>query len=776
LERLLGQGGFAEVYLGEQVHLGTQAAVKLLHAPLANAPEIEQFRQEARTIAALVHPHIIRVLDFGVEAGLPYLILDYAPGGSLRQRHPPGEQVPLTTVVAYVQQLAQALQYAHDQKVIHRDLKPQNLLIGRTGELLLADFGISIVAESTSRQQAQGFAGTVAYCAPEQLQEHPRPASDQYALGVMVYEWLSGRLPFSGSFAEVAAKHLFAAPPSLCTQLPTLPPAVEQVVLTALAKDPTARFASVRAFANAFYLSSESQIATAGPPTGLSTDAPSTERFIPAPTLATPQTPSAERFTPAPTIPQAVPPVVPASQISTPPLSTPVTSASYQTTPPLVSSMPALPMTERALHPTQVASAPPVSAAGERTQVDSWRPPATPGAVPLRSGSSEAPRAPSTKRRMLILLAAVLVLVLVGSGIGLGLACKGPLTSLGNCSSSVGVITEFSVPGEPEEITAGPDGNLWFTENFPSQTSTSINKIGRLTPTGTLTEFSVPTPSDNTSLGLSGITAGPDGNLWFAENNQNLIGRITSAGNITEFPIPTANSYPLVVTGGPDGNVWFAEDSGGNIGRITPTGTITEFPYRTKQGELLGITTGPDGNLWFTDTGKVERITMTGATTDFPVSTAISYPWEITAGSDGNLWVTVNLSKTEGEIARSTTSGVITTFHLPTPGRGLRGITAGPDKNVWFTEFRCDGDPCNTSHSWIGRITTGGAVTEFPLTTPNNWAYGITAGPDGNIWFTDLDGKIGRITTGYRAAQGQTSLLLAEGRASLEAIVKRLCL
>ena len=259
LLRLLGQGGFAEVYLGEQVHLGTQAAVKLLHAPLASAGEIEQFRQEARTIAALIHPNIVRVLDFGVEEGMPYLVLDYAPGGSLRQRHPAGTSVPLETVVTYAQQLGQGLQYAHDQKIIHRDIKPQNLLLGRHGELLLSDFGISVVAESTSRSQAQGFAGSVAYSAPEQLQEHPRLASDQYALGVVIYEWLSGRLPFTGLLGEVAAKHLLAAPPSLCEQLPTLPPAVEEVVFTAMAKDPLSRFASVQALVNAFTQASQAK-------------------------------------------------------------------------------------------------------------------------------------------------------------------------------------------------------------------------------------------------------------------------------------------------------------------------------------------------------------------------------------------------------------------------------------------------------------------------------------------------------------------------------------
>ncbi len=120
---LIGEGGFAEVYLGEHIHLGTQAAVKVLHARLAS-DDIAQFRAEARTIARLVHPHIVRVLDFGIEEHVPYLVMDYAPNGTLRTRHPKGEQVPLASVVSYVKQIADALQYAHDEHLVHRDIKP----------------------------------------------------------------------------------------------------------------------------------------------------------------------------------------------------------------------------------------------------------------------------------------------------------------------------------------------------------------------------------------------------------------------------------------------------------------------------------------------------------------------------------------------------------------------------------------------------------------------------------------------------------------------------
>jgi branched-chain amino acid transport system substrate-binding protein len=259
LVRLLGLGGFAEVYLGEHIHLGTQAAIKVLYTRLAHA-DVEQFRTEARTIARLVHPHIVRVLEFGVdvEGTTPFLVMDYAPNGTLRQRYPTGSMLPLSIVINYVKQIADALQYAHDEKLIHRDIKPENMLLGRRGEVLLSDFGIALVAQSSRYQHTQDIAGTVAYMAPEQIQAHPRPASDQYSLGIVVYEWLSGDRPFHGSFTELAVKHSVVPPPSLYERVPALLPAVEQVVMIALAKDPRQRFASVQAFATALEQASKS--------------------------------------------------------------------------------------------------------------------------------------------------------------------------------------------------------------------------------------------------------------------------------------------------------------------------------------------------------------------------------------------------------------------------------------------------------------------------------------------------------------------------------------
>jgi serine/threonine protein kinase len=187
LSRLLGKGGFAEVYLGEHVYLKTPAAIKLLQAKVANEEDLQAFLTEAQTIAQLVHPHIVRVLDFGVDGETPFLVMDYAMGGTLRQRHPRGTQLPLTTIVSYIKQVAEALQYAHEEKFIHRDVKPENMLVGRRDTVLLSDFGIALIAQSSRHQSTQEVIGTVAYMSPEQIQGKPRPASDQYSLAL---SWL----------------------------------------------------------------------------------------------------------------------------------------------------------------------------------------------------------------------------------------------------------------------------------------------------------------------------------------------------------------------------------------------------------------------------------------------------------------------------------------------------------------------------------------------------------------------------------------------------------
>lgn len=249
LLRSLGRGDASEIYLGEHELLHTQAAIKLFDGR-RSSNEVAKFLAQASLLTHLSHPHIIQVLDFGMFNEMAFLVMNYAPHGTLRQRHPKGSRLPLPLVLQYVKQIASALQYIHLHQLIHRDIKPQNMLLGTHSEVMLSDFGIAIVSQSSDPLYSgyYDFEGTVLYAAPEQLQGTPRRSSDQYALGIMIYEWLCGDWPFSGSFDEVVHQHLFEAPPPFHEKGLSLPASIEEVVLRALAKDSADRFATVEEF------------------------------------------------------------------------------------------------------------------------------------------------------------------------------------------------------------------------------------------------------------------------------------------------------------------------------------------------------------------------------------------------------------------------------------------------------------------------------------------------------------------------------------------------
>jgi serine/threonine protein kinase len=254
LLQLLGQGGFADVYLGEHIYLKTSAAIKVMRV-LLSSDAFPPFLAEARTIASLRHPHIVIVHDFGIEHEVPFLVMGYAPYGSLRRLHPMGSTVPLKTVALYVRQMADALQYAHDKKVIHRDVKPENILLGDRQVLMLSDFGIAVTLNSMPSNpivREKGTVGTTTYMAPELFTGEAVFASDQYSLGIAVYEWLSGSVPFNGSDMEIALQHVHITMPALRDKVQGLPDAVEHVVRKALAKHPEERFPSIAEFADAF--------------------------------------------------------------------------------------------------------------------------------------------------------------------------------------------------------------------------------------------------------------------------------------------------------------------------------------------------------------------------------------------------------------------------------------------------------------------------------------------------------------------------------------------
>ena len=282
-------------------------------------------------------------------------------------------------------------------------------------------------------------------------------------------------------------------------------------------------------------------------------------------------------------------------------------------------------------------------------------------------------------------------------------------------------------------------------------------------------EYPVPTPGMNPFM----VTAGPDGNLWFTEGGDPVgvtgkIGRITPSGTVTEFPTATSLSYPIGITAGPDGNLWFTEyNSNGKIGKITPDGVITEYQLPTRTSDPIGITAGPDGNLWFTEDSqysefgdygnKIGKITLAGVITEYTIPTAASDPYFITAGPDGNLWFTESSGNKIGKI---TPAGVITEYPIPTAASDPRGIVAGANGTLWFTE---------RSGNKIGSITTTGTITEYSVPTASSGLTGITAGPNGTLWFAERSGnKIGKFTLPTPAISSSTVVVASPSGAVVE--------
>jgi len=247
LIRLIGRGGYGDVYLAQNLNLGSLCAIKLLRTSLLRK-ELRLFVREARLTAKLDNKYIIRVLDASSHKGIPYIVMDYAPHGSLSARHPHGKPAPFDVILRYLEQISEALDYLSTRNLIHMDIKPENFLVGHNYEVLLGDFGIS-----TSIYKASGSTrGTLYYMSPEHISGHPGPYSDQYALAVCAYKWLTGYLPFYGTPAEIKQQHLYERPGSLRALAPDIPRALEKVVLRALSKDPQRRYPSAGAFVAAF--------------------------------------------------------------------------------------------------------------------------------------------------------------------------------------------------------------------------------------------------------------------------------------------------------------------------------------------------------------------------------------------------------------------------------------------------------------------------------------------------------------------------------------------
>lgn len=245
--RRLGGGGMASVYFGEHSLLGRQVAVKLLHPYLAREVEMrERFRREAESAAQLVHPHVCPILDFGVTESAVYLVMPYLKGGSLADRVYVHRTVAPHSVAAAAAQVATGLDYAHRRGIVHRDVKPDNILFDEDGNAVITDFGIA-TARFHGRLTATGRAmGTPHYMSPEQaMGKLIDGRSDIYALGVVMYEALAGIPPFDGADAfAVGYKHVHEAPLPLNEVDSRIPMAMVNVVMRCLIKNPADRYAT----------------------------------------------------------------------------------------------------------------------------------------------------------------------------------------------------------------------------------------------------------------------------------------------------------------------------------------------------------------------------------------------------------------------------------------------------------------------------------------------------------------------------------------------------
>jgi WD40 repeat protein/serine/threonine protein kinase len=415
LTRLLGRGSVAEVYLAEHVRLSTQAAIKVLHAQLTGE-EATRFQQETYIVASLTHPHIARILDFAVQEDTPFLVMDYAPNGTLRQRFPRGTPLAPGVVLPYVQQVADALLYTHGQRLIHQNIKPENMLLNQRNEVLLSDFGIAPAFQDPHYQPSPETSGAATYLAPEQIQGHPRPASDQYALAAVVYEWLSGTPPFQGTMTEVMANHLFTEPVFLRDRIRTISPAIEAVVMGALAKDPADRFPSIQAFAEAFEEACQAMPAllfmSPRPvtPPAIEGKQPKKPAFVPSVTRPITLTPPAAPALEWATEPKGAP-VTPARPAQLPPAPTPPVTPPHPRpfVPPVAKAPPVIP-------PRTAPPTPPVVEAPPTLERKQWKTAWTPApAAPAAPPAFEPPEHPQRGiSRRTVLVGGVAGLIVVG--------------------------------------------------------------------------------------------------------------------------------------------------------------------------------------------------------------------------------------------------------------------------------------------------------------------------------------------------------------------------
>ena len=251
--KMIGEGGMANVYLANDNILERKVAIKVLRGDLSNDEKfIRRFKREALSVSNLSHPNIVEVYDVGEEDGNYYIVMEYIEGKTLKQLLQKRGALTLPEVIDIMSQLTDGLSHAHEAYIIHRDIKPQNIMIEDNGLVKITDFGIAMALNSTQLTQTNSVMGSVHYLPPEQANgKGSTIKSDIYSLGILMYELLAGSVPFKGDTAvEIALKHMKEKMPSIRKQNPTIPQSVENIVLKATAKNPKNRYDSVREMYN----------------------------------------------------------------------------------------------------------------------------------------------------------------------------------------------------------------------------------------------------------------------------------------------------------------------------------------------------------------------------------------------------------------------------------------------------------------------------------------------------------------------------------------------
>ena len=761
----LGSGGFADVYLGEHIYLGTKAAVKVLKGAFAEK-DIDLFLAEAKTIVSLEHPHIVHVITFSVAEinswRIPFLVLEYAANGTLRQRHSKGVPLPLETIIPYVKQITDALQYAHDKKFIHRDIKPENMLLGRHNEVLLSDFGIALTTPQSGTLTTQEMAGTVAYIAPEQIKGHPRPASDQYSLGVIVYEWLCGERPFVGPPWEVINKHFYADPPPLREKVPTISPVVEQAVLRALAKEPQQRFPRVQEFATALeqacreaaisQAASHVNRSAAPPPSNLPIGQadPSTQIASPAPTKQ-----AAAQPVPIPPTERVIPP----AQIVQAPNQAPIQPTSPAS--PQPRSQRAIPR-----EPIQDTSLP--ANAEPRLQAPSPVRPSDVSRPGSKTTTTERKRGPM-ESRVALLVGLVILVVVVGAGLlliplltrGTTTAPTHPGTSATTATNPAALATSngtmfgFDLQRthfNPNEYTLTPANVAGLASDWTAATGGFIDSSPTVangmvyvgSDDGTLYAFktscgnascapvwTAPTPSHNKIRSSPAVAKGMvyvgsyDHNLYaFNAATGKLIWTASTGDVIRSSPV-VANG--IVYVGSNDHNLYAFNAATGKLIWMAPTEGIIDFSSPAVADGVVYVGS-EDLNLYAFNaaTGKLLWMASTSGIIDFS-SPAVSNGTVYIGSEDHKLYA---FNTATGKLLWTTQAG--NSFNSsPAVANGM--VYVGSDDHQLYA-FNASGCGGNTSCNAVWRAPTGNVVRSSP-TVANGVVY--VGSDDGTMYALD---------------------------------------